>query len=258
MVRNMLDEAERRYCQNQLQDNSNNAKKIFGICNGILGRKRDLPLPPGYTEEEQAERFNKFFITKIINIQENLQANPVQCTIAEDHRNPPSFTQFKELSEHDIVKLINQSPSKSCELDPIPTAILKEVLPLIGPLFTSVLNESLQTGVFPQDLKEALVKPLLKKANLDLIDKDYRPVSNLEFMGKTIEHAVTSQLTQHISENSLLEPMQSAYRSGHSTETALLKVKTDLLHAIDCQEVACLILLDLSLAFNTVDHCMLL
>ena len=162
------------------------------------------------------------------------------------------------MSEHDIVKLINQSPSKSCELDPIPTAILKEVLPLIGSLFTSVLNKSLKTGVFPQDLKEALVKPLLKKANLDLIDRNYRPVSNLEFMGKTIEHAVTSQLTQHISENSLVKLMQSAYRSGHSTETALLKVETDLLHAIDHQEVACLILLDLSSAFNPVDHCMLL
>ena len=84
-----------------------------------------------------------------------------------------------------------------------------------------MVNESLQTGVFAQDVKEALVKPPLKKANLDLIDKNYRPVSNLEFMGKTIEHAVTSQLTQHTTENSLLEPMQSAYRSGHSTETAL-------------------------------------
>ena len=60
MVRNLLDEAERRYYQNQLQDNSNNAKKIFGICNGILGRKRDLPLSPGYSEEEKTERFNKF------------------------------------------------------------------------------------------------------------------------------------------------------------------------------------------------------
>ena len=77
-------------------------------------------------------------------------------------------------------------------------------------------------------------------------------------MGKTIEHAVTSQLTQHISENSLHEPMQSAYRSGHSTKTTLLKVKTDLLHAIGHQEVVCLILLDLPSAFNTVDHCMLL
>ena len=94
MVRNLLGEAERRYYQNQLQDNSHNLKKIFGICNGTLGRKRDLPFPPGYTEEEQAKRFNKFFITKIINIQENLKANPAQYIIAEDHRNPPSFTQF--------------------------------------------------------------------------------------------------------------------------------------------------------------------
>ena len=132
------------------------------------------------------------------------------------------------------------------------------MLPSIGPLFASVVNESMQTCVFQQDLKEALVKPLLKKANLELTDKNYRLVSNLEFMGKTIEHTVASQLTQYISENGLLELMQSAYRSGHSTEIALLKVKADLLHAIDHQEVVCLILLDLSSAFNTVDHCLLL
>ena len=257
MVRNLLDEAERNYYKTQFQDNSQNLKKIFGIFNSILGRKQ-LPLPPGYTEEEQAKRFNKFFITKITNIQENLRVNSTQYIIAEDHRNPPTFTKFKEIMEHNIIELINQSPSKSCELDPLPTAILKEVLPSIGPLFTLVVNESLQTGVFPQDLKESLVKPLLKKANLELIDKNYRPVSNLEFMRKTMEHAVTSQLTQHISENSLLKHMKSAYRSGHSMETALLKVKTDLLQAINCQEVICLILLDLLSAFNTVDHCLLL
>ena len=98
------------------------------------------------------------------------QGNHPQSIIAEDNTNPPSFTQFKELFVHDIIKLINQSPCKSCELDPIPTTILKEVLPSIAPLFTSIINESMQTGVFPQDLKEALVKPLLKKANLELID----------------------------------------------------------------------------------------
>ena len=137
----------------------------------------------------------QFFVTKIINIQENLKANPTQYIIDEDHRNPPSFTQFKELSEHDTIKLIDQSPSKSCELDPIPTAILKEVLPAIGPLFTSVINESLQTGVFPQDVKEALVKPLLKKANLELIDKNYRPVFQPRIYGK--DHWAGSDLSAY-------------------------------------------------------------
>ena len=77
-------------------------------------------------------------------------------------------------------------------------------------------------------------------------------------MGKTLECTVTSQLTQHISDNNLMEAMQSANKSGHNTETALVKVKADLPHATNHQEVVCLVLLDLSLAFDTVDHYLLL
>ena len=77
------------------------------------------------------------------------------------------------LSEHEVAKLICRSPSKSCEDDPIPTTLLKNILPSVLPLLTAMVNGSMQTGVFPDDLKQALVKPLLKKANLDLVDKDY-------------------------------------------------------------------------------------
>ena len=138
---------------------------------------------------------------------ENLKNIHPQIIRTEDNNSPPSFTQFKKLSVEDTIKLIRQSPSKNCELDPIPTTILKEVTPSIAPLAASIVNESLQTSVFPQDLKEALVKPMLKKANLNLIDKNYMPGSNLEFMWKTLECAVTSQLTQHISNNNLMEAM---------------------------------------------------
>ena len=121
-----------------------------------------------------------------------------------------------------------------------------------------LVNKSLQTGTFPDDLKVALVRPLLKKINLDLIEKNYRPVSNLQFIGKLIERAVNNQLNEHITSNNLMEPMQSAYRAGHSTETALIKAKADILNAIDNKEVVCLVILDLSVAFNTVDHQILL
>ena len=93
---------------------------------------------------------------------------------------------------------------------------------------------------------------------MDLIEKNYRSVSNLQFIGKLIEKAVTDQLNAHITNHNLMEPMQSAYRAGHSTETALVKVKADLLNAIDNKEVVCLVLLDLPVAFNTVDHHILL
>ena len=142
--------------------------------------------------------------------------------------------------------MILATPNKSCELDPILTEILKHILPCILELITDIVNLSLDNGVFPDTLKVALVKPLLKKANLDLTDNNFRPVSNLAYMSKLGERAAASQLIEQIDKSNLMEPNQSAYRALHSTEMALLKVKIDIISALDHQEVAWLILLDLS------------
>ena len=162
------------------------------------------------------------------------------------------------LSEDEVSAIVRKSPTESCEDVPIPTALLREIFPDIKPLLIAVVNKSLQTGIFLDDLKETLVKPWLKKINLDLTEKNYRPVLNLQLVGKLIERAVTDQLNAHITKNSLMEPVQSAYRASHSTETALVKVKADLLNAINNKEVVCLVLLDLSVTFDTVNHQILL
>ena len=154
--------------------------------------------------------------------------------------------------------MIKACPSKSCELDPIPTSLLKKTLPALSSIIAEVTNTSIKSGCFPTKFKEALVKPLLKKANLDLIKKNYRPVSNLAFVGKIIEIAVAIQLINHISINKPMEPNQSAYKPFHSTETTLLRVKADILKCIDNQEIVCLVLLDLLAVFDTVDHTILL
>ena len=88
--------------------------------------------------------------------------------------------------------------------------------------------------------------------------KNYRPVSNLSFTSKVLERVVAKQLIAHIHHNNLHEIMQSAYKYGHSTETALLRVKNDIIRAMDGQQVVLLILLDLSAAFDTIDHHILL
>ena len=93
---------------------------------------------------------------------------------------------------------------------------------------------------------------------MEFIERNYRPVSKLQFTGKLIEHVVTYQLNDHITWNGLMEPMQSAYRSGHSMETTLLKVHDDMLRALDNQEVMSLVLLDLLVAFDMADHAILL
>ena len=109
------------------------------------------------------------------------------------------------------------------------------------------------------ELKHAVVVPLLKKPSLDLDDlKNFRPVSNLSFVSKCLEKIVASQLKSHLKENNLAETFQSAYRSTHSTETALVKVHNDIMSSMGKQEVTVLVLLDLSSAFDTIDHDLLL
>ena len=111
----------------------------------------------------------------------------------------------------------------------------------------------------PKSLKTALIRPLLKKTGLDSdILKNYRPVSNLTFISKVIEKVVSGRLNEHLIKNSMFDPLQSAYRDKHSTETALIKVQNDILSALDAGSSAILLMLDLSAAFDTIDHDILL
>ena len=103
-----------------------------------------------------------------------------------------------------------------------------------------------------------MVRPLLKlkKSGLDLeiAFKNFRPVSNLPYVSKLSEKAAPIQLTDHMTANGLLMPLQSAYKQHHSTKTALLKVKNDILLNMEAQKVTLLVFLDLSAAFDTVRH----
>ena len=120
---------------------------------------------------------------------------------------------------------------------------------------TSIVNSSLREGRVPTSFKTAAITPLIKKANLDPeILKNYRPVSNLPFLSKVLEKVVLAQLKEHLSKNSLFECFQSAYKEHHSTETALVRITNDLLNATDEGMVTILSLLDLSAAFDTLDH----
>ena len=105
----------------------------------------------------------------------------------------------------------------------------------------------------------SVVKPLIKKPNLDPeVLGNYRPVSNLPYLSRILERAVADQLQAHLDTNGLHVKFQSAYRRGHSTETALLRILNDVLVMIDGGNNAVLVLLDLSAAFDTLDHTLLL
>ena len=133
-----------------------------------------------------------------------------------------------------------------------------ECLDTLLPVIASQINLSLEYGVFPDMWKEAIGYPLLKKVDLGSSFPNLRLISNLSYISKLTEKAVCQQLNNHLLTNKLYPKLQSAYRKYHSTKTALLKVTNDILLNMSNQQVSLLVLLDLSAAFDTIDHSILL
>ena len=253
-VNALIRKAKFDYYNGLLVENAKNQKRLFQIAEQLLHRKQASPLPDAVSNKDLANQFCSFFTEKIKKIREGFQ-------IAEDWSYDEPSSAFHELTcfplatEDEISNIIFKSKTTSCELDPLPTSLLKKAAHVIVPVITKIVNNSLQSGVFPEPLKIAHVRPLIKKPSLDKNTlKNYRPVSNLSYLGKTIERVALARLTPFLQQHHLNEPYQSAYRAQHSTETALLRVQNDLLCAMDKGKITLLVLLDLSAAFDTVDH----
>ena len=160
---------------------------------------------------------------------------------------------LRNLSEQAIYDLIQKSAKKSRVLDPLPPTLVCDSLDVLLPVITKLVNTSLTTAHSP-----TIENPQLKKGAKDVAHKNLRPISNLQFVSKITERAVFDQVYSHMTDNELFPVLQSAYRKGHSTETALLRVVNDILSNMNKQHVSILVLLDLSAAFDTVDHAILL
>ena len=184
---------------------------------------------------------------------------PVSLQHADCPVQVPQLSDFPLADEDEVLRLISKAPSKSCDLDPLPTWMLKMNTGTLLSALVSIVNSSLATGSFPSSLKEAIVSPILKKPGLDVKNlKNYRPVSNLAFISKLIEKVALTRINDHLCTNMLFQKFQSAYRSGHSTETALLRIKSDIMRALDDRQAVFVVLLDLSAAFDTIDYVSLL
>ncbi len=254
-VNHLLETYKKDYYSKLINDNKDDPKNLFKYLNEALHRKEDTLLPPSSSDIELAEQFSTFFNGKIERIRNNLDRDtPLSHHSVEQTKYNVPMSEFKSLSEDEVRDLIKKTSNKHCLLDPAPTYIVKDNLEEILPLITKIINLSLQLGDMPLSMKHAIIKPLLKKSGLELVHNNYRPVSNLSYLSKLIERAVASQLINHLKINGLMDVYQSAYKMYNSTETALLKVRNDILMEMDKNNTAMLILLDLSAAFDTIDH----
>ena len=255
-----LIKSKTEYYSGKVLECSNDQYKLFNLMNSLLKRKQGVQYPESASVSDLPNEFGEFFVSKIDKIRHELDDLNLPSI---DHHSSfiaevQCFRSFSKLSEDDVAKRFCQSPTKHCISDPIPTWLLKQCMDAILPFLTLLVNMSLGLGYFPRQWKKAIVTPILKKVGADTIVSNYRPVSNLSFLSKLVERVVVSQLSDHMTSNNILPSNQSAYRQFHSTETSLLKVQSDILMNFDNQKVTLLVLLDLSAAFDTIDHTILL
>ncbi|PIK52724.1 putative RNA-directed DNA polymerase from mobile element jockey-like [Apostichopus japonicus] len=234
---------------------SANQKDMFRIVNKLTSPEVDNTLPKYDVAENLANRFVDFFQQKVNSLQHAYPDYGTGNTPMEQCKSKSVFTAFKEVSEQDVLEVINSSPVTSCFLDPLPTFVFKECISDLLPVITKIVNLSLTSGQLPCSLKQAVIIPHIKKPKLDANNlANYRPISNLPYLSKLIERIVCKQFQDYLSNNDLYARMQSAYRANYSTETAQLYVQNSLLCALDERKDALLVLLDFSSAFDTINH----
>ena len=250
----LLEQSRRRHYSTVIAENNGNPKALWNTFKKILHKSLTIILPDHISPIDLANTFGHFFSDKIAKIRIALKSSlPVSLT--RPNSNSTALSSFEPVSEGNILKIIKSSSTKSCDLDPIPTALVKECADILVTSVTNIINYSLREGSFPHCLKTAYVTPLLKKPDLDRnLLKNYRPVSNLSFISKLIEKVVAKQLNDYIDSAGLSNVNQSAYWRLHSTESALLKIQNDIAASMDSGKAVALTLLDLSMAFDTIDH----
>lgn len=263
-VNRLIEDAKKEFYTSKINDKPTDQKNLFSWANKLLHISKTSPLPTDVSDKCLSDKMATFFKNKIDKIREELEVlkqSSEPNALEESHTLSANqlLTFFETVSETEIQKIIMSSASKSSCLDPLPTSLLKECLHELLPTITNIINKSLTSSTVPDIMKKAAILPILKKHNLDSENlNNYHPISNLSFVSNTLEKVVAKRLDTHLTKNNLHEPSQSAYKKFHSTETALLKVQNYILLAMDNQKCVVLVLLDLSAAFDTVDHHVLL
>ena len=180
----LMNKARQVFYTKFIDENSVDQRGLFRATKRLLSRKDELSFPDYHEKTALANDINDFLVRKITRIRADIDATDVDDTVPTesgvgDLCTCLSSSSFYPLTESDVSALIKKSSKKSCLMDPMPTSLVVGCLDVFLPVITCIVNSSLSSGYFPAEWKEALVCPLLKKAGLDPVYINLRPVRNL-------------------------------------------------------------------------------
>ena len=260
-VKRELRLAEREFVADQIKNNPNNARCLWKTIRSCIPNKSACRR--SFTKDDilVANEFNTFFssIGQTTIEKVKLLADECKYDLTKSIFTPRIYAESEQfvlqmVESKQVHDIINSMPTnKSPGIDKISMRVIKDSLPAILPTITSIFNASLTSGVFPSAWKMAEITPIPKEGDHEQANNN-RPISLLPMLSKVCEKVVLNKIVSYLDINKRLSTEQSGNKKYHSTETSLIETTDTFLHAIDKKEVTAVVLLDMSKAFDSLDH----
>ena len=248
-LKHVINEAthkEKQIYFDQYINKSNDAKKLWSHIKQNVRLKQKLELP-NHGVFRDPDAINKHFM----NVPGSDTVPTSSLTHFQSNCTTDASFELCVCTARDVEKVIQSLKSNATGIDGISLDMLSLMLPDMLGTITAIINRSIETSTYPDLWKEAIIRPLPKSSNPSTL-KDLRPISILPCISKVLEKIVSAQVTKFLENNNILPPVQSGFRKGFSTTTAMLQVVDDIMSAQDVGEGTILTLLDFTRAFDCI------
>ena len=267
ILKKSIQTAKKLYYAKRFDDFKYDIKNTWNTINDIINRKNNKSNPPEgflinnvmeHDQQKIAHEFNKYFVQIGPKLADDIQIPHNKCF--KDYLITPANSDFYfySVNENDVIKAIDSLKSKSsCGIDRLSSKLLKALKSELACPIAQIFNKCIADGSFPDKLKTAKVLPIYKKQEKFML-QNYRPISILPSVSKVFEKLMHCQISKYFNDSQLHFPGQYGFRSFHSTELAVLEIVERVITQMDKKMIPINIYLDLSKAFDTLDHEILL